>query len=210
MKHYTWPKKLFFRVKKCKICLSGITGHQCNLPWQENLPPHRESWGLSQLAEANDIKLSEKVLLTNISTLDVIIPLMGATRCWVSGFPLILSSEFLYLKLILILSFLQDYWVNRPLDLIGARSPGGELAFFSLVSSQLERSVFWGRGRNPRVEHVMWSCVASLASSVFPQEWLSEKERQAQSNLAGPQARQNQGLDQYLPKKLVWRAKSGK
>lgn len=156
------------------------------------------------------LNCQKKVLLTNISTLDVIIPLMGATRCWASGFSLILSSEFLYLKPILILfcrtTESADPWIWLGQDhLEGSwHFPHWWVHSWKGVSSEEEAMIL---GWSMSCGHVwlLWPPQFSLKSGCQ-----KRKGKQTQSSLAGPQARQNQGLDQYLPKKMVWRAKSGK
>lgn len=55
-------EEIGLQSEKLEACLSGTTGHQHVQFSVTDFPSHRERLGLSQFAEANDVKVSEKVL----------------------------------------------------------------------------------------------------------------------------------------------------
>lgn len=141
----------------------------------------------------------------NISTTHVFIALTAFIFCWMPGFSVILISGFRISNSFLMLSFLQEYWVKRPVDLIGAGSPGGQLVFASLVSSKLYGNVF------SEEEDLIWGCRVSWIQGIcgffgllscFKSLFLWDRKTiRLRSSLDGPQARK---IRVYLP----WKSRS--
>ena len=105
VKNHTWAKILVLRVKNLFAWNNLISTQFSSMT---EFPPHVDGWGLSQLAKAIDIELTEKLLFTNSPTFMLLYSSQRAHAGECQGFSVILVSDFRISSLFLMLSFLQE------------------------------------------------------------------------------------------------------